>query len=162
MTAHAHKTWARSFCSGTNQSDMKNITNIQYQVNGAQLDISGYIRTKCVDGPVLTKLTQLFLKIQAWRNKPDIRQWKLTNTGVYYSIFWSFLWTWILNKPGDNSDTKWKNQICEPNLGHFPNIFYLLGLKIVNLCCVYFYNCVLVYCVTFITVCVDQIQLVYQ
>ena len=42
MTAHVHKTWAQSFCSGTNQSDMKIIMeiiiNIQYQINGAQLD----------------------------------------------------------------------------------------------------------------------------
>ena len=46
MTAHVHKTWAQSFCSGTNQADskiiMKIIINIQYQINGAQLDNDVY------------------------------------------------------------------------------------------------------------------------
>ena len=37
-----------------------------------------------------------------------------------------------------------------------------VAVNLTILCCVYFYNCVLVYSVTFITVCVDQIQLVYH
>ena len=126
--------------------------------------ISAYIRTKCLDGPV-TKLS--------WHNhfrkyKPQEQALTCTSGNsrnrefgtAYSGVFWG---PGFLNKP---DDTKWKIKFVSPIWDIFKMFFSskfspFLGEKIVNLiilCCGNTYDCVLVYIVTLISECVDQIQ----
>ena len=121
--------------AGQNQSDMKIIMkiiiNIQYQINGAQLD-----NDVCTLGQ---KLWWLPKKPKCFLDRPDgSENTRLKNKlvhapvetrgpGVLVQQILEFLETWIFNKPDDN---KWKNQICEPNLGHFQNVFFLQKFRL--------------------------------
>ena len=176
MTAHVHKTWAQSFCSGTNQSDrkiiIKIIINIQYQINGAQLD-----NDVCTLGE---KLWWLPKKPKCFLDRPDgSENTRLQNKLVHapvetrgpgvlvQQILEFFLGLGFLTSlMTPNGKIKFVSPIWDIYKKKFLSKFSpFLGEKIVNLiilCCGNTYGCVLVYSVTLISVCVDLRQLVYQ